>query len=303
MAAALQDKHPFLAELNGRIMQTPGKRLRPKLLFLCAGMLGYKEANAPLFAAVFELIHTATLVHDDIIDGAAMRRSRHTLNHDLGTTLTVLYGDLLYTRSHRIALRAGRLDLMETIIGVSERMIEGELLQERHCFDLEMDSEVYFDILERKTAHLFAGTTRAAAMLAGCGDPEIEAMHEFGYQLGVSFQLLDDYLDYQSSAEVMGKPVLSDLAGGKVTLPVIRLLQKDRDGRIRELVRDFWACEGGPVSPDLMRAIETGGGLEETKALAEAAAGKASAALAAFPDNEYGQILKHLPTFLLTRKK
>ena len=302
MARVLDTDHPFLKELAERILQAPGKQLRPKLLMLCAKMLGYDGPHAPLYGLVFELVHTATLVHDDIIDEARTRRGKTTLNHELGNTLTVLYGDLLYTKAHSTAIEAGRLDVLDIITWVSERMIEGELLQHKVNFKADISEADYFDILERKTAYLFAGTTKAAGLITDRSPEDCEALFQFGFNFGVSFQLMDDWLNYTGDQEVMGKPVLSDLKDGKITLPVIKLL-KDDDGAYKAMIRKLWDEQDESVVEPLMDAVQNHHGLHETWDLAEQFAKKAVAGLDGFPDNTYGQILRGLPLYLLNRKK
>jgi len=300
MGRALGSDHPFLRELSERIMCAPGKRLRPKLLILCAKMLGYRGERAPLYAAVFELIHTATLIHDDIIDDADTRRGQPTLNHDLGKTITVLYGDLLYTKAHSAAIEAGRLDVLADITWVSERMIEGELLQDKHNFDLDLDEATYFDILTRKTAYLFAGTAKAGALIADRTPDECEALFQFGFNFGVSFQLMDDILDYTSSEAAMGKPAFSDLQGGKATLPMLRLLESKPS--IRKLVTRLWAGEEGVVE-ELAAELDAHDGLAEARRLAKNYAERAVSHLDRFPLNEYGAVLRELPLLQLHRIK
>ena len=300
MARILGSDHPFLQELNRRTMASPGKRLRPKLLILCSKMLGYQGPLPLLFAAVFELVHTATLIHDDIIDDADMRRGRMTLNRELGTAITVLYGDFVYTKSYSAAVEIGNLDALKTITWVSQSMIEGEILQNKYNFDLEIDEGVYFDILTRKTAHLFAGITKTAGLLAGLNEADLQALFEFGMCFGKSFQLIDDYLDYLGSAAQMGKPVLSDLREGKVTLPVIRLLAR-RGSAIGETIRHWWRHVDRPIPPSLLEALQGDSGLRETKQMADRYAHQAVGFLDRFPVNEFSETLKKIPLHLLER--
>lgn len=301
MARVLGSDHPYLNQLAERIMNAPGKRLRPKLLLLTSKMLDYNGFDAVTFALVFELIHTATLVHDDIIDEAHTRRGKATLNHEIGNTLTVLYGDLLYTKAHTTGLATGRVDVLQLVNEVSERMIEGELLQNKVEFDPDITEETYFDILTRKTAYLFAGATKTAGLLANCPPEICEALFQFGFNFGVSFQLMDDYLNYTGSERVMGKPVLSDLKDGKVTLPVIKLIKSQPD-TAKAMINRLWDGETNAVQP-LMDAVSGHPGLEETWEQAREYAEKAVAHLEGFEDNPFSQILRALPAFLLHRKK
>lgn len=300
LSRILGTDHPLLAKMARRILAAPGKRLRPKLLVLCARMLDYEAQDAITYAAVFELIHTATLLHDDIIDDAKTRRGQATMNAEYDNTLTVLYGDLLYTKSHTRAIEAGRLDVLHTVDWVSERMIEGELLQHSHIFDLNIDEPTYFTILERKTAYLFAGTTKTAGLLAQRSEAEIDALYQYGFQLGVAFQIMDDLLDYIGEAAQMGKPVLSDLAEGKVTLPLIRLLAKDPE-LVRPLVERTWREH--QVPDELVRMLRESDGIAYTFEHARAASERAVAHLSIFPDNAFASVLRALPVLLLDRRK
>lgn len=302
MARLLGTDHPYLESLAERIMAKPGKRLRPKLLVLCSKMLGYQGQDHVVYATIFELIHTATLIHDDIIDEAKTRRGLPSMNSKIGNTLTVLYGDLLYTKSHTRAVEAGRLDVLHTIDWVSERMIEGELLQNKYTFDMTINEEIYFDILKRKTAYLFAGTTKTAGLIANLSDDKVQALYDFGFQLGVSFQLMDDYLDYTGNASQMGKPVLSDLKEGKVTLPMIHLLQQEGQP-IRDYIEACWQDYHAPVPSGLLDRVHESQVLSETLTRAEAAARKAVAHLDVFEDNRFRQLLQGLPLMLLSRRK
>lgn len=303
MQRILGTDHPFLEELNRHIMAGTGKRLRPTLLVLCAKMLEFQSPNTVLYAAVFELIHTATLIHDDIIDQAEVRRGRETLNNRLDNTITVLYGDLLYTKAHSTAIEAGRLDVLGNITWVSERMIEGELLQNKVNFNADISESDYFDILQRKTAYLFGGTTKAAGQMADRSAREIDALFDFGFNFGVSFQLVDDLLDYTGNTEEMGKPVLKDLREGKVTLPLIRLLAKAENKHLPDLIRTFWDHPEADLPDALLDALHGGGTIEETRELAETYAEKAAEALNTLPKNDMRTLLQTLPTALLTRTK
>jgi len=301
MARIVGSDHPFLQELNQRTFTKPGKRLRPKLLILCGKMLGYKGHLGPLYAAVFELIHTATLIHDDIIDDAKTRRGQKTMNDLLGNTITVLYGDLLYTKAHTAAIEAGSLEVLHTITWVSERMIEGELLQNKVNYNIDIDEDVYFDIIKRKTAYLFAGTTKAGGLMAGVSKEQTHALFEYGFNLGISFQLIDDYLDYMGSAAELGKPVLQDLREGKITLPLIRLLERAPEHQA--LVQKLWANPDIPIPKLLLSALEHSDDLEKTFSLAKDYATRAVGYLEGFSSNPFTDLLRALPIQLLNRNK
>lgn len=301
MTRIVGSDHPFLQELNQRTFAKPGKRLRPKLLVLCAKMMGYEGKLGPRYASVFELIHTATLIHDDIIDDAKTRRGQTSLNDMLGNTITVLYGDLLYTKAHTTAIEAGSLEVLHTITWVSERMIEGELLQNKINHQINIDEATYFDIIKRKTAYLFAGTCKAGALIANGTASQIQALYDYGFNLGVSFQLIDDYLDYMGSAKELGKPVLQDLREGKITLPMIRLLSLSPEYKAQ--VQQVWEHPETDIPENLLQALSSSKVLEDTWSLAESYAKDATKLLKDFPDNLFTEILRNLPMQLLHRKK
>ncbi len=301
MARILETDHPYLEELALRIMDSPGKRLRPKLLVLCCKALEYEGPLATLFGTVLELIHTATLIHDDIIDDAGLRRGRTTLNRELGNTRAVLYGDLLYTKAYSAAIEAGNLDILRVITHASERMIEGELLQEKHNFDGDISEDQYFEILRRKTAYLFAASTQIAALIVDSSQEVTRALFEFGFHFGISFQLTDDCLDYLSSERELGKPVFSDLGEGKITLPIIRLLQKEPVAT-QKLIARYWEDQDEDARDALIKAVQEGAYLREALDEAEHHAQKAIRSLRGLPENGYTPILRNLPLHLLSRR-
>ena len=229
------------------------------------------------------------------------RRGRYTLNHDLGGALTVLYGDLLYTKAYGAAAEAGRLEVVKLINWVSRQMVEGELLQNHWNYKADIDEPNYFEILKRKTAYLFGGTTKTAALLADYSEEDCQALFDFGFNLGVSFQLMDDYLDYMGDERVMGKPVLSDLKEGKVTLPIIRLFQDQP--HIKSQIQTLWSNEAEDISPEILNALHQGSYLSDALSLAQTYAERAQLNLERFPRNRYYEILYRLPAKLLQRTK
>ncbi len=203
-----------------------GKRLRPALLLLSAGACGYQGDMAVRLGAVVELIHTATLVHDDVIDAADTRRGRASTNSRWGNHVSVLAGDWLYMQAFSLSLRERNFHVLDLLTSLTQMMVEGELLQLDHLGKIDLAEEDYFDLVNRKTAGLFAVCARLGAVVAGMSDQTEAAMGEYGWNLGMAFQLIDDILDFTSSAKKLGKPVGSDLREGKVTLPVILTLEQ-----------------------------------------------------------------------------
>lgn len=225
----------------GRYIQTSGgKRVRPALLLMAARLGGYSGERAVLYASVVEFIHTATLVHDDIVDEAELRRGRLSVHSRWGNDVTVLLGDYLYIKSMAMALTQDSLDIIRLLCDVTLRMIEGELYQLTKTGEVDLSEEEHFEIIRRKTAYLFAGCARIGGMLGATTREQQDALWDYGFNLGIAFQLVDDLLDFTADEATLGKPIASDLREGKVTLPVIRLLRRDGH-RARPIVGDIIA--------------------------------------------------------------
>src|SRR5438309_2303143 len=215
----------------GKYIQTSGgKRIRPAVLLMAARLAEYQGDRAVLYAAVVEFIHTATLVHDDIIDDSDLRRGRLAVHSRWGNDITVLLGDYLYIKSMALALTHDTLEIVRLLCDVTLRMIEGELYQLTKNGDADITEDEHFDIIRRKTAYLFGGCGQIGGMLGGVTSEREQALREYGFNLGIAFQLVDDLLDFTGNAEAVGKPVGSDLREGKVTLPLIHLQRQSGDG-------------------------------------------------------------------------
>jgi octaprenyl-diphosphate synthase len=283
-----------------------GKRLRPALVLLASRFCGVKDDADVRFGAVFEMIHTATLVHDDVIDHAQLRRGKPTLNRLWGNTLTVLFGDLLYIRAMASAIEGRNWRLMEILAEVTTRMIEGELIQNDVLFKMDTSRKDYFDIQERKTALLFSGCTETGAVLTGRSQADCQAMRGYGLEVGRAFQLIDDLLDYTATSAQLGKPAFSDLREGKLTLPMLTLLEKAPD-EVRPLIRTIWdrgeevpIPEGEEVK--LRVLIDKHNALAETRELALTASRNAGTRLSSLSgDAATGELLAEIPEVLLSR--
>src|SRR5271154_7036859 len=214
-----------VAEISGYLREGGGKRLRPALLLLASGAAGYRGPSAIHRGAVVEMIHSATLVHDDVIDGAQTRRGRPSTNARWGNHLSVLAGDWLYMQSFEMALRERNFAVLDILINLTQNMVEGELLQLTRLGRIDLTEADAIELAFRKTACLFSGCARLGAVLGRQPSHAEEAMAEYGRNAGLAFQLVDDLLDFTASSEKLGKPVLSDLKEGKVTLPLIFALQ------------------------------------------------------------------------------
>ncbi|HEY3399270.1 MAG TPA: polyprenyl synthetase family protein [Geothrix sp.] len=304
----LQSDVEVVQKLADHVRGGQGKRLRPALVMLSSRFCGVPNDEDVRFGAVFELIHTATLVHDDVIDHAQLRRGMPTLNRLWGNTLTVLFGDLLYLVAMNEAIAGRSWRMMEIFAEVTTRMIEGELIQNDVLFKLDTTRKDYFDIQERKTALLFSGCTETGAVLTGRSLEECRSMREYGLEVGRAFQLVDDLLDYTATSEQLGKPAFSDLREGKLTLPMLTLLERAPD-EVRSLIRTIWhRGEEVPIPEDeeaqLRALITRHDALSETRELALRASKNAVARLAAVQgDAATGVLLREIPEVLLSRSK
>ncbi|HEY3174310.1 MAG TPA: polyprenyl synthetase family protein [Candidatus Polarisedimenticolia bacterium] len=292
-----------IIETVGRyIAEGGGKRIRPALFLLCSRLCDYNGDRHILFASVFELIHTATLVHDDIIDGAEMRRGRTSVNSRWGSHLTVLLGDYLYLKSMTLALTADDLRIIRILCDITLTMIEGELIQADRNGAIDLTEAEHLEIIRRKTAKLFSGCGRVAADLALVPPAQARAIEEYGLNLGMSYQLVDDLLDFTATESVLGKPVASDLREGRLTLPLIYLIEKgmaEHRQKIGAVLRD-----GGFASvarEEILDMVQQHGTLDRTRRLAVSYSRKAAAALDAFGPSPVRQALKDLARFVTLR--
>jgi len=280
-----------------------GKRIRPSLLLLSAHSLGYFEHGAIRLGAVVEMVHTATLVHDDIIDGADMRRGRPSANTTWGNEKCVLAGDWLYMQAFRVALEERNLRVLDLLIGLTQQMVEGELLQIQKLGKAVSEAE-YYDLIFRKTACLFSVSMRLGAVLAGASEQEEANVAAYGRAVGLSFQIVDDVLDLTATEEVLGKPVASDLREGKATLSVIHSLDhgtaKDRQTIQRVLDdRSFEHVSRDRIQEILIR----NGSVEYAMSVADRYAEQSRQALAPLPESEFKRALLWVPDFVVARDK
>jgi octaprenyl-diphosphate synthase len=282
-----------------------GKRVRPALTILATYAVGGDGSryNSIRMATVMEFLHTATLVHDDIIDKADTRRKRPTVNALYGNETAVLMGDWLYMSAFETSLAERSLPILDILTSVTRKMTEGEILQLTLLGDASVSEAQYFDVLKRKTAYLFSASCEIGAILGGASEKEQTALRDYGLSLGTAFQLIDDLLDFTSSEEALGKPAGADLLGGKVTLPLIYF--RDSDPQAREMIETVLR-EGKYSSvkpPDLFEAMMTSGALEKARTRANEYAEDACAALEILPESEYSDSLKALPTYILDRDR
>jgi len=290
-------------DVGEHILGGGGKRLRPALVLLVAKMLRYDGYRDVTYGAVIEFIHTATLVHDDIIDEAAIRRGRTSINYRWGNNLTVLVGDYLYTHSMNMALAEGNLDVLRLLSNVTIKMIEGEILGLETNGRADITRDDYFEIVGRKTAALFGACCRIPAYLVDVPESSATSLFNYGFNLGVCFQLIDDLLDFTSSTEVLGKPALSDLKEGKVTLPLLLALPRATESE-RAMVARVASTKTFDSDPaEILRLVQKYGTLDETRAIARDYAGRARAALVPFADSPAKEALEMALDFVLDRDR
>ena len=290
-------------EIGNYLRQGGGKRVRPALVLLSGGLCGYQGPSAHQLGAVVELIHSATLVHDDIIDNADTRRGRSSANARWGNSMSVLAGDWLYMQSFRIALAERNFKILDRLIDLTQAMVEGEMIQLTLLADMGITEEQHLDLIRRKTALLFSTSMRLGAMVAGSDESTQELLEQYGRNLGRAFQLVDDLLDYSASAEKLGKPVGKDILEGKVTLPLILLLQRCRAKEAERISRVLQqkSFEALPWA-ELQNLMAEHGAMDEARGRAETYTEQAKACLASFPDSINKQALLSLPDFVLERE-
>ncbi|WP_396615594.1 polyprenyl synthetase family protein [Lysobacter soli] len=287
------------------IVGAGGKRLRPMLLLLANGALGGSGGrgigeHAHQLAAVVEFIHTATLLHDDVVDESDLRRGRKTANAVWGNAASVLVGDFLYSRSFQLMVELERMAVMQILADTTNRIAEGEVLQLLHVRNPDTDEAAYLRVIERKTAVLFAAATRLGALLADADEATCDALHDYGMNLGYAFQIADDVLDYASDAATLGKNLGDDLAEGKATLPLIHAIAHS-DEATRARLRHAVVHGDTDAMPDVLAAIHATGGLDYSRRRAQEYAQAAERALDGLDENDYTLALRGLARYAVSR--
>ena len=277
-----------------------GKRLRPVLLILAARACGYEGRHHHELAAVIEFIHTATLLHDDVVDESGLRRGQPTANALFGNAAAVLVGDFVYSRAFQMMVEVKNMRVLQVLADATNIIAEGEVLQLMNCRNPDLDEDGYLRVIRYKTAKLFEAATRLGAILGGAGPLVEDAMAAYGAHLGTAFQLIDDVLDYSGDHAVIGKNVGDDLAEGKTTLPLIYAM-KHGTGAQAELVRHAIRSGGLDELAGVLETIRASGALEYARAQALAESRTACAALEALPRSVYRDYLLQLADFAVTR--
>ena len=299
----LQSSVPLIALVTRYIMRSGGKRLRPLLMVLAARLLNYQGNDHYGLSIVFEYLHAATLLHDDVVDNAELRRGRPSANTLWGNAAVVLVGDFLLATSFFLSVTSGNLKILRILSETTTSMAEGEVLQLINSDNLEISQEEYIEVIKRKTAILISAACQIGAILARADQEQEEAMRSFGLNLGIAFQLRDDFLDYTGSAEEFGKPVGKDLQEGKITLPLIHALQSSHDGdhqRLVELIISDRNYE--QIFTEVKKIIQDHQGLDYTDNLANYYITEAKSALSIFPESPTRQSLLEIAEYVISRR-
>lgn len=293
-----------IRKVGEHILSGGGKRIRPSLLLLTSSMLGYEGSADVRCGAVVEFIHTASLVHDDVIDDADIRRGRESINYRWGNHLTVLVGDYLYTHAMKMAIGEGRLEIVDLLCDTTIMLTEGEILALELKGKTDLTSDQYFEVIGRKTAALFAASCRLPGYLVDLPSPKADELWSYGYNLGICFQLVDDLLDFTSNAETLGKPALADLKEGKLTLPLILAMPEATQGE-RDTIERVAATrelESGDAEAiqEIVRRYDC---VARTMEIAREYSERALANLSEFPQSTAREALEYAIEYVLDRDR
>lgn len=298
--ARLHSEVALVSQVSEYIINSGGKRLRPALVLLSAGAFGYRGTHQHELAAVVEFIHTATLLHDDVVDESTLRRGRETANALFGNAASVLVGDFLYSRAFQMMVAVNNMRIMEVLSDATNVIAEGEVLQLMNCNDADISEEDYLRVIRYKTAKLFEAAARLGAIIGGAERSSEDAMAAYGIHLGTAFQLIDDVLDYSGNHEEIGKNIGDDLAEGKPTLPLLYLMKHGTSAQ-ENLVRHAIEEGGRAEFQTILAAIGNSGALDYTRRQATREAEAACAAISGLPDSQYKSSLLKLADFAVNR--
>ena len=290
----------LIRQISEYIINSGGKRLRPALVILSAGAFNYPGKYHHNLAAVVEFIHTATLLHDDVVDESELRRNKETANALFGNAASVLVGDFLYSRAFQMMVEVDNMRIMQVLADATNTIAEGEVLQLLNCKDPDVDEENYLQVIRFKTAKLFEAATRLGAILGNATPEEEEALAIYGMHLGTAFQLIDDLLDYSGDNQDTGKNLGDDLAEGKPTLPLIYAMRAGTKAQA-DVIRKAIVEGGSDGFQPVLEVIQQTNALEYARKCAQTEAETASAAIAALPDSDNKKHMLQLATFAVTR--
>ncbi len=300
IALRLNSGVPLVGSVAQYIISAGGKRLRPVLLLLSCGALGYTGSQRFNLAAVVEFIHTATLLHDDVVDESVLRRGNATANAKFGNPASVLVGDFLYSRAFQMMVEANSMRIMQVLADATNVIAEGEVMQLMNMHNAALDEAGYLQVIRSKTAKLFEASARVGAILADASDPMEQACAEYGQALGTAFQVIDDVLDYAGDASVMGKSLGDDLREGKSTLPLIAAMQRGSLSQRETITRAIELGDVGALD-EVIRIVNATGALDVARAAAHQEAQRAIGAAQRLPAGPHTTCLIQLATQLLTR--
>lgn len=298
--ARLASNIPLVEEIGNYLVQAGGKRLRPLLVLLSARSLGYNGRQHLKLATIIEFLHTAMLLHDDVVDNSDVRRGRATVNATWGNSASVLVGDFLHSRAFEMMVEIGNMRVMQLLSRATNTITEGEVQQMTHIGNFRLSEASYMDIIYRKTAKLFEACSQAAANLAGADDRHTEALRDYGGNLGMAFQLVDDTLDYVGDNETLGKKTGTDLGEGKLTLPLIYAIRESSPADA-EMLRQVVLNPGSGNLAEVARRVADSGAIDYTLAEAEARRQKALANLEVLGPSPYREAMYNLTSFVVDR--
>jgi octaprenyl-diphosphate synthase len=294
---------PIVASIGHYLHEGGGKRVRPALVLLAAHLLGEEQSQPAIrMAGVMEMLHTATLVHDDIIDDAGVRRGRASVNAKWGSEITVLLGDWLYMTAFDMTLRERNFDLLDVLTSMTRLMTEGEIIQLDMIGNSRITQEEHLDIVKRKTAYMFSACAEVGGIVGGATDEERRALYRYGSSVGIAFQLIDDVLDFVSTEDKLGKPVANDLREGKLTLPLIYVME-DGDAKEREMIETVMRERGFQTvaRDEILHMLAEHQALDRARAAARGYAEQAADALSIFAASRYRRALLSVPRFIVER--
>lgn len=299
--SSLHSEVTLVNQIADYIVNSGGKRLRPALVLLSAGAFGQVTAQHHELAAIVEFIHTATLLHDDVVDESALRRGRATANTMFGNAASVLVGDFVYSRAFQMMVNIQNMRVMDVLAEATNVIAEGEVLQLLNIHNADITDADYLKVIHHKTAKLFEAATRLGAIICNASKQDEQAMAEYGMRLGIAFQLIDDVLDLSGSSESIGKNLGDDLAEGKPTMPLLIAMRKGTPEQ-RETIRHAIQQGGIDALPEVLSAVKATKALDSVKALAQQEASQAFAAIAHMPLSPHLQALKLLAEFAVQRQ-
>ena len=296
----LHSNVPFISQIAEYLINAGGKRIRPALVLLMARAFGYQGTQHQMLAAMIEFIHTATLLHDDVVDEADLRRGKSSANALFGNAASVLVGDFLYTRAFQMIVAVNDIRILPVLSDATNLIAEGEVMQLVNVRNPDIDEKRYMEVIYAKTAKLFEVSAVLGALIAHASEKEIEAAAAYGRSLGIAFQLVDDLLDYAGETDVLGKTVGNDLREGKMTLPLIFLMSYCGED-VRKTIRECIENHDETLLPFILEAVKSSAALDYTAQKAQDAANDAAQALSCLRDSQYKESLIKLSTFSAER--